>query len=74
MINMRTYNICPRCRHNEMLYPEEINALSRMNNRTYVCSPCGEDEAILDYAGVGQAAPWPITRELMDWRSLYEKR
>jgi hypothetical protein len=46
------------------------NALSRLDNDTHVCSPCGTDEAILDVGGIGQLETWPIKRELMDWKML----
>ena len=69
-MNLLDWNKCPRCRVNDMMHPEEINALSRMNNRSYVCSACGEDEAMLDFAGIGQQEPWPIKRKLMNWSSL----
>lgn len=39
---------CPRC--NEIkLHPEEVmNALSRRDNKTYICSDCGKQEALED--------------------------
>ena len=37
---------CPRCKINE-LHPEEaMNALSREDNKTYICSDCGTVEAM----------------------------
>lgn len=39
---------CPRCKKNP-LHPEKVmNALSRRNNKTYICSACGIDEAVFD--------------------------
>jgi len=50
---------CPRCK-TEALHPElAMNALSRKDNETYVCSPCGREEALWDFAK--QPHPeWPI--------------
>lgn len=33
---------CPRCNHFSQQYP----ALSRADNKTNICSPCGTDEAL----------------------------
>ncbi len=43
--------ICPRCEKERLWIGENkaLNALSRSDNKTYVCSPCGRDEAIKDY-------------------------
>lgn len=42
--------LCPRCKV-VPLHPEEIkNALSRRDNKTYICSPCGTAEAMFDFA------------------------
>ncbi len=64
--------LCPRCRRSyytpygesppsdywEAPYP----ALSRMDNKTYVCSECGQKEAMRDFAGAGPIPPseWPV--------------
>lgn len=38
---------CPRCEI-EILHSElASNALSRKDNETYVCSPCGREEALI---------------------------
>ena len=39
--------ICPRC-GKKMRANEVENALSRRDNETYICSPCGTDEALVD--------------------------
>ncbi len=36
---------CPTCGEEIVQYP----ALSRKDNLTYVCSPCGESEGMVDY-------------------------
>ena len=53
---------CPRCCVEEMVEDIAQNALSRSDNETYVCSPCGEDEAFLDYIKADGVEPWPIIR------------
>ncbi len=39
---------CPRCKKNTMRDEEVMNALSRRDNKTYICSPCGTTEALID--------------------------
>lgn len=40
---------CPRCGQ-ETLNPKLVhNALSRKDNQTYICSPCGQAEAIEEW-------------------------
>jgi hypothetical protein len=43
---------CPRCKINELDGVEVRNALSRRDNKTYICSDCGLGEAMADMAGV----------------------
>ncbi|HIK67972.1 MAG TPA: hypothetical protein EYF95_08395 [Flavobacteriales bacterium] len=42
---------CPRCKKERLWVGERValNALSRSDNKTYICSPCGQDEAITDF-------------------------
>jgi len=40
--------ICPRCNKNE-LEEDGRNAVSRRDNKTQICSSCGEREAFCDY-------------------------
>ena len=42
---------CPRCLKNELDKDETMNSLSRMDNATYICEECGQEEATLN-AGV----------------------
>jgi hypothetical protein len=42
--------ICPRCNKNYGGHP----ALSRRDNHTLICSQCGNEEAMIDYAGMGE--------------------
>ena len=51
--------LCPRCRQEEMAEELAFNALSRKDNETYVCSPCGEDEALWDFMKCKQPE-WPL--------------
>lgn len=44
------YAICPRCGEKTLrLDRPALNALSRADNTTYVCSDCGINEALEDY-------------------------
>ena len=67
---------CPRCGVNEYT-PYAIRtsvrldadappfpALSRADNKTYICSPCGTDEAMRDFSGEPPVPPseWPIEK------------
>jgi predicted RNA-binding Zn-ribbon protein involved in translation (DUF1610 family) len=41
---------CPRCGEDRLWVGERValNALSRNDNKTYICSPCGQQEAMSD--------------------------
>lgn len=39
---------CPRCKENELDKEEVRNCLSRMDNKTYICSDCGTDECVFN--------------------------
>lgn len=39
---------CPRCGVNELKPKLASNALSRKDNKTYICSDCGIQEALFD--------------------------
>jgi len=39
---------CPRCFKENMKEDNIINALSRRDNKTYICSQCGMEEAMID--------------------------
>jgi predicted RNA-binding Zn-ribbon protein involved in translation (DUF1610 family) len=41
--------ICPRCKKNELHQILAMNALSRLDNETYICSNCGTEEAFDAY-------------------------
>jgi hypothetical protein len=47
-----THRVCPRCLSDEMKFP----ALSRTDNKTKICSPCGRIEGIEDLV-TGQPLP-----------------
>jgi len=40
---------CPRCGENKMYEEQAMNALSRRDNDTYICSDCGAAEAMEDH-------------------------
>ncbi len=43
--------LCPRC-GDELQTPDVRNALSRVDNATYICDDCGIGEALFDAHGV----------------------
>jgi hypothetical protein len=53
--------ICPRCNENNLPlgYP---GALSRVDNETEICSPCGQDEGFRDFFDnkLPQLNEWPV--------------
>ncbi len=68
--------LCPRCEANRYtpygtdvdITVEEVApypALSRMDNKTYICTPCGNDEAMRDFFGGNPIPPdeWPIKEQ-----------
>jgi predicted RNA-binding Zn-ribbon protein involved in translation (DUF1610 family) len=48
--NLRTRGLCPRC-GDKLQQPEVRNALSRVDNKTYICNGCGDQEAMADMIG-----------------------
>ena len=40
-------DICPRCETNKLHSKESSNALSRIDNETYVCSDCAKEEGLI---------------------------
>ena len=54
---------CPRCgRETDIQRLPLRQALSRKDNKTYICSSCGTDEAMLDLRGRSQGIEpdvWP---------------
>ena len=68
--------LCPRCESNRYTpYSTDVDttveevaprpALSRMDNKTYICSPCGQDEAMREFFGGFPIPPteWPIKEQ-----------
>lgn len=54
--------LCPRCMKN-LLQLNGLDAVSRTDNRTLICSPCGTAEGMEDFLQ-GSPLPqsdWPIT-------------
>jgi len=59
---------CPRCGEHSIVEPRALNALSRTTRglediAVYVCSPCGRDEAMRDFAGLSHS-DWPVPIKL----------
>lgn len=50
---------CPRCGQDSMHPRPAMNAVSRVDNETYVCRGCDTAEAMEDYMNPGQ----PMTKE-----------
>jgi hypothetical protein len=48
---------CPRCKKDYPDYP----ALSRFDNKTDICSACGRQEALFNFANPGKPLP-PVDR------------
>lgn len=79
--------LCPRCGENYYTpYGEKhepgsppFPALSRVDNKTYICSECGTDEAMRDFTGAGPTPldewaipPSPSGRYFIIYTSEYE--
>lgn len=57
------WGICPRCTKPRLrLDLHVLNALSRTDNTTYICTLCGGDEAARDFSGAAPIPPneWPV--------------
>lgn len=52
-LSPRDMGPCPRCGGNFTGFP----ALSRLDNLTYICSPCGTAEAMWNFADPGKPLP-----------------
>jgi len=65
---MKIPNICPRCKTDWIPCNEKPGAypgaISRADNKTEICSACGEDEALKDYfdGGCEPVEEWAVTR------------
>ena len=69
--------ICPRCDLHPLATELVHNSLSRHHEDTYICSPCGEDEAVIDWchylAGGNldhQPQEWPLRRPLLTFEQV----
>ena len=54
---------CPRCLLADLAEVQAQNALRRFDSDLYICSPCGEDEAVRDFFdGFRRMEPceWPV--------------
>ena len=65
---MMVPEVCPRCKFNWIPCNERPGeypgALSRVDNKTEICSACGEDEALKDFfdGGCEKTDAWPVAR------------
>lgn len=60
---------CPRCSTHDWIPNNKtpgayMGALSRADNKTEICSACGEDEALKDFfeGGCEPVEAWPVVR------------
>lgn len=60
--------ICPRCGGPILVGP----ALSRRDNATLICGPCGTDEALLDSGTIAESARSPLMKS-WPYRGLDQK-
>lgn len=66
---MNIPSICPRCQDNWIPCNERPGeypgAIARADNKTEICSACGEDEALKDFfdGGCESVDKWPVKRE-----------
>lgn len=61
--------ICPRCGENRLNSVRVRNALSRVNNTTVICDPCGTDEALQEVLPVGlksTESDWYIVKLMLE--------
>lgn len=65
---MNVPHICPRCQDswipNNSQPGKYPGAISRSDNKTEICSACGEEEAIQDFyeGGCTQPSQWPVNK------------
>lgn len=68
MAENATFARCPRCNYLTLRTDRPaLNALSRKDNETYVCSDCGTDEALTNVRGGRDADVWPNYPEPIEW-------
>lgn len=58
---------CPRCNINDLEKPQVRNALSRRDNKTYICSPCGTEEAMFDLSRSETEVPVETITKEREW-------
>lgn len=58
-------SICPRCGVMTLDSVKTHNALSRVDNKTYICSPCGMNEAVECLSGnLKPKSKWAHAKEV----------
>jgi uncharacterized protein with PIN domain len=61
---LATSDACPRCKTKLDMERPALNAVSRLDNKTYICSPCGSLEAMWDYTKPGKDLP-PLDQQII---------
>jgi hypothetical protein len=64
-----TVRLCIRCNKSY----NELPAISRRDNKTEICSECGNEEAYVDYYGIKKVTKAMQERELTFRKKLREK-
>jgi len=49
--------VCPRCKRNCLEDQKVLNSLSHIDNKTYICSVCGQMEGYIGLSGKGVPTP-----------------
>ena len=64
-------DICPRCETNKLHLKEFSNALSRIDNKTYICSDCAKEEGLI-VAGYEPSKDSLIKEESFKFKILWK--
>ena len=49
---MEKWKKCPRCKKMRLNPDKYLNCLSRRDGKTYICNPCGNEEALIDLVSI----------------------
>jgi len=66
---MANRTTCPRCKWNLLKHNKLLNALSRRDNKTAICSECGTREALEDSKLIPHWLDDPVARPYWDTTS-----
>lgn len=56
---------CPRCGTPLNMMRPALNALSRVDNQTYICPDCGTAEALWDWKHQGRQELPPLNKKIV---------